>query len=320
MLCLADGSDMMGSLRNPAGWNCLYSHRPTAGMIPGAPPSQKNPLPYPISTPGPIARTPMDCAFLLETMAGKTKFSASKVLMDDSVESMRIGWLGDWGGEIPFEDGIISKCRGALDVLKQDGLFVDDLANEPIFPRSLLWDSWKSIRFATVAFNYTQEFDAEVLLSDASSIEIREELRWEIGEGQKVTESDLSQASQVHKMYSESLNGIFSKYDFLALPSAQLWPFPADWKWPKTVGGITMDTYHRWMEICVPVSFGGLPCSTIPAGFGENGLPIGVQIFAKRDDDVKLLRLANAFHKKTNWPSCSLLSETSNSIMCYEAQ
>ena len=127
----------------------------------------------------------MDCAFLLETMAGKTKFCASKVLMDDSVENMRIGWLGDWGGEIPFEDGIISKCRCALDVLKQDGLFVDDLANEPIFPRSLLWDSWKSIRFATVAFNYTQEFDADVLLSDASSIEIKEELRWEIGEGQE---------------------------------------------------------------------------------------------------------------------------------------
>lgn len=93
MLCLADGTDMMGSLRNPAGWNCIYSHRPTAGLIRGALASKKNPLPYPTSTAGPMARTPMDCAMLLETMAGgKEVFDSSTVLSAQlELGTLRIG-------------------------------------------------------------------------------------------------------------------------------------------------------------------------------------------------------------------------------------
>jgi amidase len=316
MLCLADGTDMQGSLRNPAGWNNLYSHRPTAGIILGALPSKKNPLPYPISTPGPIARTPMDCAFLLETMAGKTKFDASELLMDESIRGMRIGWLGDWGGNIPFEDGVLSLCRDALNSMDQEGVLVEDLSTDPIFPLSKLWSSWNSIRFAMASSSYTQTFDAKMLLGDKSAI--KKDLQWEISQGQKVSDDDLKQAGDVQKMYAECLDSTFAQYDVLALPSAQVWPFSADWKWPKTVSGVEMDTYHRWMEVCVPVSFGGLPCSTVPAGFGKDRLPMGIQLFGKRGDDLKLLRLANVYHQLTDWPSRVQWSETSQMIMKYD--
>jgi Asp-tRNA(Asn)/Glu-tRNA(Gln) amidotransferase A subunit family amidase len=84
-------------------------------MIRGAPASKKNPLPHPTSTVGPMARNPMDCAMLLETMAGKNKFDAHLVLDKElSLETTRIGWLGDWGRQLPFEDGVLDICRFAL--------------------------------------------------------------------------------------------------------------------------------------------------------------------------------------------------------------
>ena len=79
-----------------------------------------------------------------------------------------------------------------------------------------------------------------------------------------------------------------------------------------------MDTYHRWMEVAVPVSFGGLPCTTVPAGFGPNKMPMGVQLFTRRGDDVRLLRLADAYHRLTDWPSKVASSKTINTLLQYE--
>lgn len=325
MLCVADGTDMMGSLRNPAGWNLLYSHRPTAGIIEGSLPSKKNPLSYPISTPGPMARTPLDVALLLETMvANQETFTAQPMLNDDnddkSISNMRIGWLGDWGGAYPFEDGIMSVCQSALQVLQDSHVatVVEDLSGTPIFPADQLWTNWNRIRFAMVSFNYTQAFDEKKLLLGDKDSPIKPDLQWEIAQGAKVTAEDLDQAGQVAQDYHTCLDAIFENYDVLALPSAQVWPFPAEWTWPKSIGDKEMDTYHRWMEVCVPVSFGGLPCTTIPAGVEPTtGLPMGLTLFGKRGDDLKLLQLANAYHKVTDLPSKVKWTGNKDSITTY---
>lgn len=315
ILCAADGTDMMGSLRNPAGWNNIYSHRPTAGMIRGSLASKKNPLPYPTSTAGPMARTPMDCAMLLETMAGKEHFDSTSVLGKDlGLETLRIGWLGDWGGQLPFEDGVLDLCRNSLSRLEEGGVIVDEIAEE-IFPLNELWGSWNRIRFGMVAALFSQSFNMDILLGKQSPI--KEELQWEIQQGLQVSDEDLSQAKQVRDDYAERLDTLFASYDVLALPSAQLFPFPKDWNWPKEVGGVTMDTYHRWMHVCVPVTLGGLPCSTIPAGFGESGLPMGIQLFTRRGDDAKTLLLAQAYHKIVDWPSIVKPSGGGNAIFSH---
>jgi amidase len=64
-----------------------------------------------------------------------------------------------------------------------------------------------------------------------------------------------------------------------------------------------MDSYHRWMEVVVPVSLAGLPCITVSAGFDSNGLPICIQLAARRGEDAKLLRLAQTYHDAVDWPS-----------------
>jgi amidase len=318
MLCIADGTDMMGSLRNPAGWNNLFSHRPTAGMIPGAIPDNVNPLDYPISTAGPMARSPMDVAHLLEAMAGNDKFDSSTVSSNGSVKGMRIGWLGDWGREYSFEEEIIPLCRKALDVLNQnENVVVDDLSDTPLFEANKLWKSWNNVRGAVVSSSFIQLFGENRLLGDDS--QIKDNLKWEISKGKEVTKEDLKQAGEVAKEWASCLETVFDKYDALALPSAQVWPFPSEWEWPKHIGEKDMDTYHRWMEVAVPVSFGGLPCSTIPAGFGDNGLPMGVQLFGKRGDDTKLLRIAQAYHKHTKWPHKIEFSKSPDSILTFDA-
>jgi amidase len=149
---------------------------------------------------------------------------------------------------------------------------------------------------------------------------VKEELIWEIKMGQSITNDEMKKAKDVYGEYAEWLKEIFNEFDVLALPSAQVYPFPIEERYPKTINDRTMDTYHRWMEVSVPVSFGGLPCMTIPAPlspspseFGSSSssssssrndkdnndkmsLPIGIQLFAKRGDDLILLKLANEYY------------------------
>jgi amidase len=314
MLALADGTDMMGSLRNPAGWNCIYSHRPTAGLVRGAKPSKKNPLPYPTSTVGPMARTPADCVMLLETMTNG-EFSASTVWDTEgkSDERVRIGWLGDWSGKLPMEEGVMELCQNALADLEENGYARIEYIREEIFPLEELWEGWNRVRFATVAALFSESFNIDNLLGINSPI--KEELKWEIQQGLNVSDGDLEDAKRIYSAYMDALDAAFDRCDILALPSAQLFPFPYEWKWPQNVAGRSMDVYHRWMAVCVPVTFGGLPCSTVPAGFSDTGLPIGLQLFGRRFEDAKILQLATTYHRMVDWPSKVALVSKDGAIL-----
>ncbi len=126
---------------------------------------------------------------------------------------------------------------------------------------------------------------------------------WEIEQGLGLSAQAVYEASVIR-----SRNGmreaarLFDRFDALVLPSAQVWPFPAEWRWPQSINGRAMDTYHRWMEVVVPVSLAGLPSLNIPVGFGEAGLPMGMQIFGKTGDDARILAMGQAYHAATDWP------------------
>ncbi len=333
MLALADGTDNMGSLRNPAGWNDIYSLRPTAGLVPAA--QRKHPsvlasiLPHPASTPGPMARTPRDCARFLETMvrnADEFNNDSLRTKQNKIQETIRIGWLGDWNGRLPMEDGILSTCQRALENWSADNSSESRIVlkkvdnSHALFDFDKLWEGYNAIRFASTLEIYSQQFDVEALLSSMKTDtrrRMKEELAWELEQGQRVDERALKEAREIYDEYEDWLRKIFLEtnkdnncegFHVLALPSAQVWPFPIDDRYPKNISGTKMDTYHRWMEVCVPVSFGGLPCVTIPAGFGKNhnrsdepealpDLPIGIQLFGKKGDDGKLLHLADEYYR-----------------------
>lgn len=125
---------------------------------------------------------------------------------------------------------------------------------------------------------------------------------WEVERGLALTATEIYRASDVRSAWFARAAELFEDVDALALPTAQLWPFPAEWDWPKRIGACEMDTYHRWMEVVVPVSLLGLPTATVPVGPGSAGLPMGLQLFGPMGADARVLTMAQAYHAATDWP------------------
>lgn len=297
---LADGSDMMGSLRNPAAFCNIYGFRPTWGLIPGQPPAEA--FVATLATEGPMARDVADLALLLDVLAGPSPlmpfglpgqgFSAR---LDRDVGGLRIGWLGDWGGAFPCEPGILDLCRSGLAVFEGLGAIVEDVA--PPFSAAELWDSWITLRAFLNAGAKRALWDDPVRRAA-----LKPESAWEIEQGQTLAAAAVYRASETRSRWFARAARLFGDYDALVLPSAQVWPFPVDWRWPQRIGDVEMDTYHRWMQVVVPVSLAGLPCLACPAGFGPQGLPMGFQLFGASGSDAAVLALGQAYHRATDWP------------------
>ena len=132
--------------------------------------------------------------------------------------------------------------------------------------------------------------------------QIKADAVWEIERGLAMKAVDVHKASVARSGWFRAAAALFDSYDALVLPTAQVWPFPMDWSWPKEVAGVGMDTYHRWMEAMVPASLAGLPALAMPAGFGENGLPMGIQLIGRKGSDRRLLEIAALYHEATFWP------------------
>lgn len=302
MLSVADGSDMMGSLRNPAGWNNVYGMRPSWGLVPSEP--QGDTFLHQLSTAGPMARNPRDLAALLDTMAGPDPRQphgraqdASLPQIDGAPGDMRIGWLGDWGGALAMEAGVRDTCEAALGQMAQIGVTVDNLAAP--FDRDALWQAWTTLRSWAVAGGLGVLYD-----DPAKRDHLKDSAIWEVERGLALSAMDVHRASVIRSEWFRVAAQLFETYDVLALPSAQMWPFDVTINWPREIAGQAMDTYHRWMEVVIPASLIGLPVVNVPAGFGgPHDLPMGLQLIGPRGGDAKLLQLADRWHQLTDWPA-----------------
>jgi len=283
LLSVADGSDMMGSLRNPAAWNGVYGFRPTVGLIPrGGVPGTPS---YGVSTLGPMAREIGDLAALLRTMSGGA-FAG----IGTAPARPRIGWLGDWGGAYPMEPGILALTEAALTRMEEAGWAVEPVA--PPVPRELIWDAWTDLR----AFAVAQDLVTHWRAPEARS-QLNPQAIYEIERGLALTGEAVARALDLRETWLAALDTLFATYDALVLPAAQLWPFPAEWDWPREIAGVAMDTYHRWMEVVVPASLAGLPALGMPAGLGKTGLPGGLQLIGPHGSDASLLALARTYEE-----------------------
>jgi amidase len=299
MLALADGSDMMGSLRNPAGWCNVYGMRPTWGLVPQEP--EGDTYLHTLSTAGPMARCPRDLALLLSVMAGPDARLPVTVPVPDLADlrpvtkGVRIGWLGDWGGALPMEPGILPLVESALGGFSDLGCAVAPVAAP--FEAAALWESWITLRSWSVAMSNGAFLDAP-----ESRALLKPEMVWEIGRGRGLSAAAVHEASVIRSRWFATVARLFEAYDVLVLPSAQVWPFAVETRWPDRIGGALMDTYHRWMEVVVPASLIGLPVVNVPVGFGANGLPMGAQLIGRPGADLALLQLAQGWHEATDWP------------------
>ena len=297
MTALADGSDMMGSLRNPAVWNNVCGFRPSIGLVPGEPAGEM--FFRQLSTLGPMARNPQDLAFFLDVLAGPDpqiplmrEDGPASPLPGIDLRSLKIGWLGDWGGAYAMEEGILSRCEAALDVFRTLGCQVESVA--PPFEFEKIWESWTTLRSWSVAGSLRTLQDRREQLKDTAI--------WELDRGLGFSAMDIHAASEIRSDWFRACAALFADYDALILPAVQVWPFPVEQPWPVEIAGREMDTYHRWMEVVIPVSLLGLPALALPAGFGEAGLPTGFQLFGPMGGDRSILAIGAAYHNATRWP------------------
>ncbi len=297
MVTLADGSDMMGSLRNPAAWNNVYGFRPTWGRVPAEPVGDG--FLHQLSTLGPMARNPEDIGLLLDVISGpdaRQPLSGSSRAVSPvramDMTGMRIGWLGDWGGAFPYEEGIIDLCQSALEIFTQLGASVEHVPAP--FEAEKMWESWATLRSWSVAASLAPLTEHRAKLKDTAL--------WELDRGLGLTAMQVHRASVARSDWYRRAAEVFERFDALVLPAAQVWPFDVDVPYPTEIAGKKMDTYHRWMQVVVPVSLIGLPCLSVPAGFGVEGLPLGLQVFGPRGADERILSIGAAYHDATRWP------------------
>lgn len=301
MVSVADGSDVMGSLRNPAGWNNVYGMRPTFGLVPSDP--EGDTFLHQLGVMGPMARNPGDLAALLDTMAGPDprqphgiEQPASLLQIDGGARGMRLGWLADWGGALPMEPGVLDTCASALAQMSDLGVRIEALPAP--FDRDAMWQSWNALRSWSIAALMSPLHD-----DPDKRRHLNHQVCWEVEQGLALSAMDVHRASVIRSDWFKVAATLFDRYDVLALPSAQLWPFDVTLDWPREIAGTAMDTYHRWMEVVIAASLIGLPAICVPAGFGgPDDLPIGLQQIGRRGSDAKLLRLAQAWHEATDWP------------------
>ena len=289
MLSVADGSDMMGSMRNQAAWNNVYGFRPTAGLVPGE--VRESVFQHRLSTDGPMARDIDDLERMLATLSDGA-YRASEGRMP---ARPRIGWLGDWGGAYAMEPGILAQAEAALAVMEGLGWDVAPIA--PPFAPEALWEAWCVLRQFAVAMNlgpYGREEAHQALLPAQA--------KWEISHGFARKLAEVEWAAETRAAWLAAAREMFAQYDAVILPATQVWPFAVETRWPEAIGEQVMDSYHRWMEVVVPASLAGLPALALPAGFGAGGLPAGVQMIGAPGADAKLMALGRAYHDATDWP------------------
>lgn len=300
MAWVADGSDMMGSLRNPAAFCNVYGFRPTWGLVPQD--AEGDTYLSTLSTEGPMGRTVEDVARLLLVLAGENPEvpfprAGPDVLggFDRGLQGLRIGWLADWGGAYPMEPGILDLCEAALRQMEGLGAVVEPLP--PPFPAEKLWSAWVTLRAMLNAGG------KRALAEDPAKRALtKPETIWEIEQGMGLTAQAVYGASVIRSRWHAHAARLFDRFDAVVLPSAQVWPFPSDWRWPQEIAGRKMDTYHRWMEVVIPASLIGLPALSVPVGFSDGGLPMGMQIMGRSGDDAGVLAIGQAWHRATEWP------------------
>jgi amidase len=302
MLPVADGSDHGGSLRNPAAFNNVFGFRTSYGRVAAQGPDVFYAW---MGVQGPMARNVPDLAMLLSVQAGYDPRMPLSNRQDPAsfaqnlkreFKGARIAWSGDFGGLMPFEPGVLDVCQSALKAFEALGCTVEEAW--PDFPVERVFPTWLKLR----AWQTGTQLK-EIYNDPTKRALMKPEALFEVESGQKLSAFEVYDASAIRTAWYQAVRAFFDKYDYFILPGGQVFPFDAGLDWPKTVAGKTMDTYHRWMEVMIPVTMSACPAIAVPAGFGANGLPMGLQIAGPNHSELALLQLAHAYDEATGWVS-----------------
>lgn len=293
MAPFADGGDFAASLRNPGSFCNVIGFRPSTGRVPAYP------HPYPwsnLSELGPLARTVSDAAFLLSVMAGPDPRAPTSILEPGSVflkplkrsfKRTRIAWSRDLGG-LPVDPRVTEVLETHRKTFKDVGCAVEDA--EPDFSGAT--EAFEALRGLT----YQHRIGA--LIKDHRD-KLKDTILWNYEEGRKLGAPDIARAEGLRTALYHRMRKFLERYEFFVCPTNQLPPFSVDEPYPKEIAGVKMGNYLDWMKSCYFITITTHPAISVPAGFTDDGLPVGMQIVGRYRDDFGVLQLAHAFEQAT---------------------
>ncbi|MEN3363874.1 MAG: amidase, partial [Burkholderiales bacterium] len=295
MVALADGTDMGGSLRCPASFNNIVGLRPSVGRVPDVPAlgGWGN-----LSVCGPMARTVEDVALYLSVMAGPSPRDPMSLSEDGSrfraplardFKGVRIAWSPDIGG-LPVDKRVTRVIEAQRKVFEQMGCIVEDACPD-------LRDAQEI--FMTLRA-YVFELQLGVVMDQHPGV-LKDAVVWNIEAGRKLTGTQLARAEKLRTALFERMNRFMQTYDFIVFPVNQVPPFPVEQQYVTEIDGVKMDSYIDWMRSCFLVTSTTHPAISVPAGFTEEGLPVGMQIVGRHRGEFELLQVAHAFEQATGF-------------------
>jgi amidase len=293
MIPLADGSDMGGSLRNPANFCNVVGFRTSPGRVPAWP---KLTAWAPWSVPGPMARTVQDVALMLSVIAGPDPRSPIAVREPGSIfrrplerdfTGTRIAWSRNLGS-FPVDQRVTAVLESQRSTFAALGCLVTD--GEPDFRAAdEIFKVWRAWSFATSYAELVKQHRAQVKAT----------VIWNVEEGLKLTGPQLGQAEVKRTQLYHRVREFMETHEFLILPVSQVPPFDVTQPYITEIEGTPMATYIDWMQSCYFITVTGLPAISVPCGFTPEGWPVGVQIVGRHQDEWGVLQLAHAFEQAT---------------------
>lgn len=295
MVPVADGTDMGGSLRNPAAFCNVVGMRPTVGRVP----NPRSTLAWStLSTSGVMARSAEDLALVLSAVCGPDGRAPLSVQEPGSVfaqplerdwRGVRVAWFKDLNGTV-FDPRVLEVIAAQRKTFEALGCVVEEA--EPSFASAEV--SFRGLRRWNAAHMYGAMYRKQ---PDA----FKATLQSEIESGLAMSGTDVAEAEAAHADVWRRFQAFLERYEYFVLPTTQVPPFDVKTEYPMEIGGRQMETYIDWMKSCWYISATGNPTISVPGGFTAEGLPVGLQIVGRDRADFSVLQLAHAFEEVTGF-------------------